>query len=142
MSTEESDTPQYVTAAYMAYRLKLDTKVSHPEFNDFAGDASQEMSRALLKLGGDIPAGSTIFPQVRRCATNYALYLYFQSVFQFDQSAQYETLYKASLKTLKESLQYTPTERTEPILEVTDMASERKVPFSQLHYAGSPDNLY
>ena len=73
----------------------------------------------------------------------YAQYMWYLRMFQRDTAESFRKQYDGALKDLKTALTVQPTPRQEPFLmSVSDFEGERRVPYSQIGFAGDTENLY
>ena len=139
----EIEIPVFISATDL--RAILGTDTENPKIAECAMRANSQITLAIKPYAESTPvkAGSSTYAEVQRVGLMYAEYLWYLRMFQMEVAESFRRSYEAALKDLKTSLRVEPTERQMPLhIEVSDFESERKVPYSQIGFAGDTENLY
>ena len=139
----QTEIPVFLSSTDLKAAIGTDSE--NPRIAECAIAANSHVTLAIKPYAETTPIepGSSTYEQATRVALMYAQYLWYLKVFQADVAESYRRGYVDALKELKESLRVEPTPRQEPLhIQVSDFASERKVPYSQVGFAGDTENLY
>lgn len=142
-----AEIPQFVTAATLKFELRFDDEYDSgaDKLAACAADANSHITQEMRAYAETTPVeeGSDVYKEIARVGLLYAQILWYQHLHQEKQVDTFKKTYEEAIKALKESLKVEPTSRQEPIgIERTMFEEERKVPFSQIGFGGSTENLY
>ena len=139
----QQEIPVFLSATDL--RTAVGSDIEDPRITDCAIAANSQITMALKPYAENTPieVGSSSYEQAVRVGTLYGQYLWYLKMFQNETAESYRRSYVDALKDLKASLRVEPTSRQEPFhIQVSDFESERKVPYSQIGFAGDTENLY
>lgn len=139
----EKEIPVFVSATDL--RAALGTDSQDPQLAECAIAANSQITLAIKPFAESTPVerGSSTYQEIVRVALLYGQYLWYVRKFQIEVADSFYRNYTGALKELKEALRVQPTPRQEPLVVVkSDFLSERKVPYSQIGFAGDTENLY
>lgn len=137
--------PSYVTSADLAEALGDAAAPDDTDVVQASLDANRHVIITLKPYTENSPVerGTDVYAEVQRLALLYSQYLYFTITFQHEHAKQFFNAYTSGMEALKLSLKAEPTSRHDPIaIDVTEIEFERKVPYSQIGFAGETENLY
>ena len=139
----QSEMPLFLSATDL--RAALGSDIEDPRVAECAISANSQITMALKPYAENTPIlpGSPTYEQAVRVATMYAQYIWYLKMQQPEMAEPYRRNYGNALKELREALHVEPTPRQEPFfMQVSDFESERKIPYSQIGFAGDTENLY
>ena len=139
----ETEIPVFISATDL--RASLGTDSENPRVAECAISANSQITLAIKPYAETTPirVGTPTYMEVQRVALLYAQYMWYLRMFQRDTAESFRKQYDGALKDLKTALTVQPTPRQEPFLmSVSDFEGERRVPYSQIGFAGDTENLY
>lgn len=111
----------------------------------FADEANEHVTAMIKRYSDTVPVkrGSDMFRSMGRIALLYGCLRYYRSIGQRVYADQYAVSYKEAVEAVQDYLRTEPTGRQAGFsFGVTDRASERMIPYSQVGLAGDPEVLY
>ncbi len=139
----KSEIPVFISPTDL--RASLGTTTENPRIAECAMAANSQVTMALKAHAENTPIkeGTPTYQEAVRVAVLYAQYMWYLRVQQPEMANEYHRNYTNAMKELKMALRVEPTPRQEPFhMTVSDFQSERKVPYSQIGFAGDTENLY
>ena len=153
MSIDESTTPPAIEPFLTGDDLKMALQITDELDDDiilqFVNNANRKVHTAIFPyIETSIPKGSPYWSRCADAALAYARSLHAEDINQIDKAKNYMKKFQIELfgvdgnGGLIQELKKTPTSRQSPLeIERTDFEFERKIPFSQIGYGGTQDNL-
>lgn len=126
-------------------RTALRTNSQSPVLSEVANSANAQITFEMQAYAETTPVkrGTRTFAQIQRVGLLYAMNLWHRRNYQTAIADSHLKDYENAVKTLKDALKHEPTSPQDPlIVDRTDFDGERLVPYMQIGFAGSTENLY
>ena len=135
--------PVFISPADL--RTALRTNSQSPVLSEVANAANSQITFEMQAYAESTPVkrGTRTFQQIQRVGLMYAMNLWHRRNYQNEIADGHLKDYERGVKTLKDALKHEPTTPQDPIaIERTDFGGERLVPYMQIGFGGSTENLY
>lgn len=126
-------------------RQSLGTDTQNPVLTEAASQANSQITMEMQAFVESTPVkrGSRAFIEIQRVGLIYARSLWFRQRFQYESADSHLKDYDRAVKTLKDAFKYEPTDPQYPhYIERTNIGDERPIPYMQIGFGGSTENLY
>lgn len=126
-------------------RSALGTDSQSPVVSEVAAQANAQITFEMQAFAETTPVKreTRTYSEIQRVGLLYAMHLWHQRNFQFTTARAHLEDYRQAVRTLKMALKHEPTSPQHPFtVKRTDYEGERLVPYMQIGFAGSTENLY
>ena len=126
-------------------RKALRTTSQSEVLSEIANAANAQITFEMQRYAETTPVkrGTRAFDQIQRVGLMYAMNLWHRRNYQNAVADGHLKDYEQAVRTLKDALKYEPTTPQQPFAVLrTDIEGERLVPYMQIGFGGSTENLY